>query len=138
LICDTGAILAAFSADQRYHQECAAALRLSRSRLISPVVLTEVDFLAGRLLGQRTAARIVAILAGPEYQILPYTSETLSAATEVMTAYADLGLGIVDASLVAHAKQQRTNEVFTLDQRHFRAIRSLDGRHFKLLPFDSE
>lgn len=137
MICDTSGILSAFSADQPYHEECAEALRANSRRLVSPMVLREVDYLAGKLLGQRAAVQILRLLSGPEYQILPFTSSTLATAAEVMMTYADLDLGLVDASLIAHSKDQATDEILTLDQRHFRAVRSLSGRHFKLLPFDS-
>jgi hypothetical protein len=102
------------------------------------VVLTEVDYLAGRLLGQAAASKIMRTLSGPEYRILPYTSSTLDAASQVMATYTDLNIGVVDASLVAHAKHEGTHDILTLDQRHFRVLRSLDGRPFRLHPFDTE
>ncbi|MFV1961483.1 MAG: type II toxin-antitoxin system VapC family toxin [Acidimicrobiia bacterium] len=138
MICDTSALLAAYSADQQYHIECASALEHAQRRLISPVVLTEIDYLARRILGRAIALRIMRLLTGPEYQMLPYTQQTLVAACDVMATYGDLDLGVVDASLVAHAKEVGSNEILTLDQRHFRAVRGLDGRHFKLLPFDMD
>ena len=138
MICDTSALFAAYAADQQYHLECATALKHAQRRLISPVVLTEIDYLAGRILGRAFASRIMSLLSGPNYQILPYTQETLLTASGVMKAYADMDLGVVDASLVAHAKETGTNEILTLDHRHFRAVRGLDGRHFKLLPYDME
>jgi uncharacterized protein len=138
LICDTSALLAAFSVDQRFHDECAETLRTAERRFISPAVLTEVDYLSGQMWGQQSAIRITRALAGPSYEILPYSDQTLRAASGVMELYSDLNVGIVDASLVVHAKDFKTNEIFTLDQRHFRAMRGLDGRHFKLLPFDME
>ena len=107
-------------------------------RYVSPVTLTEVGFTASRLLGSRTAETIMRLLSGPNYTILPYTSVTLATASEVMQTYRDMNIGLVDASLVAHAKDLGTNEILTLDQRRFRAIRGLDGKHFKLLPFDAD
>ena len=101
MICDTSGILSAYSADQPHHKASARILRETSRRLISPIVLTEVDYLVGRRLGQAVAVRIMQKLAGPEYQILPYTSEIMKIATDVMATYADLNLGIVDASLVA-------------------------------------
>ena len=55
-----------------------------------------------------------------------------------MSTYADLDIGLVDASLIAHSRDQATDVILTLDQRHFRAVRSLSGRPFRLLPFDIE
>lgn len=138
MICDTSGILSAFSADQPYHEECAEALRANSRRLVSPVVLTEVDYLAGKLLGQRAATEILRRLSGPEYRILSYTSGTLANAAEVMNTYPDLDLGLVDASLIAHSRDEDTDVILTLDQRHFRVVRSLSGRPFRILPFDAE
>ena len=138
MICDTSGILSAFSADQPHHTESATALRNADARLVSPGVLTEIDYLASRQLGHRFAAKISVALAGPEYQILAFTEETLKAATEIMATYTDLDLGLVDASLVIHARDMGTDDILTLDQRHFRSVRSLSGRHFRLLPFDVE
>ena len=138
MICDTSALLAAFSADQRFHIECADTLRNAERRLVPSTVLAEIDYLSGRIWGRQSAIRIARALAEPAYQILSHSDQTLLAASALMESYSDLDVGIVDASLVIHAKELKTNEIFTLDQRHFRAMRGLDGRHFRLLPFDTE
>jgi predicted nucleic acid-binding protein len=75
-------------------------------------------------------------LAEPEYEIASFTTVDLTAAIDVMRTYEDLSIGLTDASMVILAKRYKTNEILTLDQRHFRAMRGLDGRHFRLLPFD--
>jgi len=36
------------------------------------------------------------------------------------------------------AKRYKTHDILTLDQRHFRVVRSLSGRPFRLFPFDTE
>lgn len=136
MICDTSGILSALSADQPHHTESAIALRNANARLVSPMVLTEVEYLASLRLGQRVAGQILQVLSGPEYEILRFTGETARAAWEVMTTYVDLDLGFVDAALVIHARDMGTDDILTLDQKHFRAVRSLSGRHFRLLPFD--
>jgi hypothetical protein len=46
-------------------------------------------------------------------------------------------IGLTDASLVVIAARYRTSTILTLDERHFRAIRPLDGNAFTLLPTDS-
>jgi predicted nucleic acid-binding protein len=51
--------------------------------------------------------------------------------------YADTGLGLADASLVALAERLDTVEIATLDERHFRSVRPLaGGGAFRLLPMD--
>ena len=49
-----------------------------------------------------------------------------------------MGLGLVDASLVALAAWLATARVATLDERHFRVLQPLSGeRSFTLLPADA-
>jgi hypothetical protein len=48
--------------------------------------------------------------------------------------YADLRLGLADASLVVLARKWRTRAVASLDERHFRAVQPLDGGAFELYP----
>ena len=138
MICDTSALLAALIPDQRNHKECAAQLSRARSRIVPSLVMAELDYLAGGILGQRAAVRIVRSIASDSYEIATLGREDLATATDVMDTYLDLKLGLVDASVVATAKRYGTNSIFTLDQRHFRVVRSLDGWPFRLLPFDAE
>ena len=53
---------------------------------------------------------------------------------ELVDVYADLGLGGVDASLVAMAERLGVTEVATLDLRHFRVVRPRHVDAFRLLP----
>jgi predicted nucleic acid-binding protein len=54
-----------------------------------------------------------------------------------MERYADLDLGLADASNVVLANRHDTLDVLTLDERHFRVLRGTGGRPFRLLPADS-
>ena len=59
-------------------------------------------------------------------------------AAEVASLYAEIGLGLVDASLVALAGALETNRIATFDERHFRAVEPLTGEKlFVLLPADA-
>lgn len=53
---------------------------------------------------------------------------------ELVDTYADLGLGGVDASVVAIAERLGVTEVATLDVRHFRVVRPRHVDAFTLLP----
>ena len=46
-------------------------------------------------------------------------------------------IGLADASIVVLANRYDTDRVLTLDERHFRALRTLDGKPFTLLPADA-
>jgi hypothetical protein len=52
--------------------------------------------------------------------------------------YADLGIGLTDASLVVLAARVGSEDVATFDERHFRVVRPLAGAEaFRLLPLDA-
>lgn len=58
-------------------------------------------------------------------------------AAEVADRYADLGVGLTDASLVILAARVESTDIATFDERHFRAVRPLLGAEaFRLLPLD--
>jgi hypothetical protein len=52
---------------------------------------------------------------------------------EVDRRYSDLGLGLVDASLVALAESLDVRRLATRDVRHFAAVRLGNGRSFELV-----
>jgi predicted nucleic acid-binding protein len=54
-----------------------------------------------------------------------------------MERYADLRVGLGDASVVVLANRHRTLDLLCTDERHFRALRGPGGKTFRLLPFDA-
>jgi predicted nucleic acid-binding protein len=106
--------------------------------VVPTTVLAELDYLMERRQGQRAAIKAIREFSSGDYDIPSFGSVDLATAAEVMTTYTDLRLGLVDASLVVLAKRYKTHDILTLDQRHFRVVRSLDGLPFRLLPFDAE
>lgn len=57
-------------------------------------------------------------------------------AIEVMRQYADLDVGLADASNVGLAERLDTADILTTDERHFRVLRGPGGHPFRLLPVD--
>ena len=76
-------------------------------------------------------------LASPGYLLAPFNGQDLALARNVIARYRDLGIGLTDASLVVLAERYRTDEILTLDERHFRVLSTRSGRPFRLLPADS-
>jgi predicted nucleic acid-binding protein len=54
-----------------------------------------------------------------------------------MARHPGLGLGLADASIVVLGERHGAREVLTLDERHFRPVRTRDRRRFRLLPADA-
>ena len=60
----------------------------------------------------------------------------IAAAERLVGRYAELQIGLADASLVVLANRYGVRDLLTLDERHFRALRGPGGRPFRLLPAD--
>ena len=71
------------------------------------------------------------------YELAPFTPEDIGKARLVVERYDDLGIGLADASIVVLADHYDCNRVLTLDERHFRALRTTAGTAFTLLPADA-
>lgn len=135
IIADTSGLLALFNQREPAHAAAAAAVTAERDPLVvSPFVMAELDVLLLTRVGRGAARALVEELAGGAYLLPCIDEDDLRVATEVIDRYADLGLGLTDASLVVLADRYATLRLLTLDRRHFGAVRSLGGAPFELLP----
>jgi hypothetical protein len=137
ILLDTSGLLAALVADQRLHREARTALeRAGPPFLLSPFVLAELDYLLHREGGVTAELALLAEIAAGAYELVPFLAEDVALARSVIDRYRDLGIGLADASIVVLSGRFRTARVLTLDERHFRALRTPGGRAFTLLPAD--
>ncbi len=137
ILLDTSGLLSALDESQRYHRECAAFLgQVSPPLLLSPFVLAELDYLLMRNIGRRAQAALLEEVARGAYLLQPFGAADVARAKEVIERYADLEVGLADASIVVLAERHGVSEVLTLDERHFRAMRIERRKRFKVLPFD--
>ena len=56
---------------------------------------------------------------------------------QLVRTYADLGLGVTDASLIAIAERHNVTRIATIDRRHFAVVRPARCDAFELVGFDS-
>jgi uncharacterized protein len=141
VVADTSGLLAAIDDGHPARDAARAVLQSAGTLVVSPVLLSELDHVARRVLGRRashTAIDDIRYWARAGRAVIPpITAETLDIAQAVRMKYADLKLDLADAVNVALAAEFRTNAVFTLDRRDFRAIRPLTAHEaFVLLPDD--
>ena len=137
ILLDTSGLLAALDASAKHHEAAAAALRQADGpRVLSPFILAELDYLLARHVSSRVARLFLAEVVGGAYELGPFDAADVSLATDVLDMYADLALGLADASIVVLAGRYRTVDVLTLDERRFRAISGPRNRPFRLLPAD--
>ena len=71
-------------------------------------------------------------------RLLERNQYQVSEAGSVVEKYADLGIGLADASIVVLSRRYRIVELLTLDERHFRVLRGPGDIAFRLLPQDLE
>ncbi len=137
MICDTSGLLAAFDRTDTAHSEALRALQASTEPVVSPLVVAELDYLLRHRVSTRAAHLAIEELAGGAYDVPAFGPPDLQRALEIDRQFADLGLGITDASLVVLAARYDTRDILTLDHRHFRQLVPLQGGRFRLLPADS-
>lgn len=135
IVIDTSAILAFMNGGDTHHESVAEWLLAETDELVTtPLILAETDHLVGARGGPAARAAFHADLASGAY-LVDWWSGALRTAVTVADRYADSGLSLADASLVALAERVETVTVATLDQRHFRAVAPLaGGPAFELRP----
>lgn len=141
IVADTSALYAAFDAAQTEHAEAARILENERLA-ISPLVVTELDHLVHRDLGFPAAMQVMEALNSRmddgQYRLAELKLADLRTAQEVRQNYEGLRLDLADAVGVVLADRYRTDRIFTLDQRDFRAMSPLTPGldAFRILPAD--
>ncbi len=136
IVIDTTAILAFMNSADSRHAEVSDWLEQESDTLVTtPLILAEADHLVGSRGGRGAQAALREDLARGAYTVDWWRGAT-QASIEIADRYADAGLGLADASLVALADHVGTVRIATLDERHFRAVRPLEGTAFELLPMD--
>lgn len=136
IVIDTSAILAFMNSADTRHQEVCAWLDDEDDVLVTtPLILAEADHLVGARGSATAQSALRSDLATGAYAV-EWWRGALHTTLDVAGRYADAGIGLADASLIALADHVKTIEIATLDERHFRAARPLSGEAFRLLPMD--
>jgi predicted nucleic acid-binding protein len=135
IVCDTSAMLAALDRDQRLHDRARALLAADDGPFVlSPFVLGELDYFLGNRYGVDAELAVLDEVATGAYHLVAFDGSDVAEMREVVARYRDLRIGIADASIVVLAARFRTRRIFTLDRRHFDAMRPLQGGRFEVLP----
>jgi predicted nucleic acid-binding protein len=109
LIVDAGGWLHALAGDEAY----ANALKDARPAIVPGLVLAEVDWHLRKR--REDMARLLKEVTQGVYAYEPVTLEDVERAAQVDKKFADLGLGIVDASIVAMAERLDVRRILTID-----------------------
>lgn len=135
ILIDTGVLLGAIDADDAAHTRCAALLDVHAPGLLVPVtVIAEAAWQLENNVGvEAEAALIDSVIAG-ELTVVDITAADYVRAVELIRRYATLGLGLVDASVIAIAERLNVTTIATLDRRDFTVVRPAHCDAFELIP----
>ena len=135
LLLDAGPLVALADLEEPRRAAILAILQADAGPLVIPAPTTaEVDHLLGRRFG-RAARRafLVDVVAG-RFSIASLEREDYATVVALEARYQELDLGLADCALVVLADRYRTTRLLTFDERHFRAVVTLDGASFTLRP----
>ena len=135
LILDTGPLLAALDTADPDHERCANLIEASTEDLLIPtLVLSELDYWCHERLGPDVWLQFLSDLLAGAYRAETPTPADLRRCHELQSTYADLRLGVVDASVLALTERLEEPKLATLDHRHFATVRPAHIEALELLP----
>lgn len=135
ILVDTGVLLAAVNSKDRHHRESAELLAAHAGQLVTPAtVVAETSWMIESLVGPAAEAAFVSSVAAGDLGVEELGTDDYRRGAELIEQYADLGLGLVDASVVALAERLNLTTVATLNERDFRVVRPGHCEAFELVP----
>ena len=136
IVVDTSGVFAALDRSQPDHAAARAVVEGDEALVLSPFVLAELDYLLATRISASAALELFRDVEAGAFELAAFTADDVGAAATVVDGFLDLAIGLADASIVVLADRYETDRVLTLDQRHFRALRTVTGASFTLLPAD--
>lgn len=133
VLVDTGPLVAIFSRNDSWHEQCVAAAKdLAPPLLTSWPVMTEAAWLLRSY--PFAVNQLLKSVEGGFLEILQLGPEFASWCAGFMERYQDMGAQLADASLVYLAERENLDTVFTLDRRDFAVYRTRRKRALKVVP----
>ena len=115
---DTSAVFALLNRRDPDHEPVTQALLADRGPYLVPAgILAEIGYLIEQRLGLEVLDAFLADLEQRAFVLEP-TDDDLARVRELVRRYADLPLGLADATVIACA-ERHGGTVLTLDNRHF-------------------
>ena len=138
LLIDAAPLVALADPEEPCREQILGLLTAETEALVIPAPTTaEVDYLLGQRFGHAARRAFLRDLAAGRFVVAGLDREDYATIVGLEARYADLRLGLADCALVVLADRFRTERIVSFDERHFRAITSLRGGAFTLLPADA-
>jgi uncharacterized protein len=137
LLLDAGPVVALADPDEPLRDAILDLLRHEPGSLVIPAPTTaEVDYLLGQRFGQPARRAFLDDLAAGRFTVAALERDEYATVVGLDERYSDLQLGLADCALITLAGRYRTTRILSFDERHFRAVTSLGGEPFTVLPAD--
>jgi uncharacterized protein len=134
---DAAPLVALGDVNDRHFPRIERLLKSVDGPLVIPAPVTaEVDYLLGKRLGRGPQRSFIADIAAGRFTVACLERADYAAIQDLDARYADLELGLADCALVILARRYNTTRIISFDERHFRAVRPLQGGTFTILPAD--
>jgi len=134
IIADTGIFISAADRSEPSHHQCAAILRSQPNIVIPATVVPEAAWLIEDRLGPQAEARFLRFVTSNSVRIVDLSVSDYERCIELIVQYEDLGLGLVDASIIAVAERLSISLIATLNRRDFAVVRPSHLDAFELVP----
>ncbi len=137
LLVDSGPVVAMADRRDPRHSQSREVIREEPGPLVMPAQVTaEIDYLIGDRLGPHASLAFLDDLAAGRFRVECLLAGEYAKVAELSRSYEDLALGLADIALIVLAERYNCTRLATFDERHFRAVRPLQGGWFTLLPAD--
>ena len=135
LVVDAGPLVAAAATRDQNHRRCVELLTEAPPPLVAPaLVVTEVAYFLADRIGPEAERAFASSIRRGELLVEPVEPADWDRIDELLGEYADLPLGIVDASVVAACELLGETKLATLDHRHLAVVRPRHCAALTLLP----
>ncbi len=137
-IIDAAPLVALSQPDEPRRTAVLDALRTEPGALVIPAPVTaEIDYMLGERFGRPARVAFLRDLAAGRFDVACLEHEDYTTISELDARYADLELGLADCAVIALARRYETDRIVSFDERHFRAVKPLQGGAFTILPYDA-
>ena len=135
LVLDTSVVVALLVREDPAHDRCVELARNGEEELVVPApTLVEIDYWLRKYGAVRGWQTFVDEIVDGRYRLHRGDEREAQRAAALEVEYADLGIGFVDASVIATCERLGEKKVATLDRRHFSVVRPQHCDALTLLP----
>lgn len=139
IVADSGALYALYDRHDRNHRSVRDAVQAEDGPILIPAaILAEIDYLLRVRIGLAAEMRFLEGIEKGAFTVEAFTLEDAAFCRKLLDRYKSLDLGLADASVIATAERLGIGKILTMDERDFRAVRTLKGEAFVLLPADAK